>query len=138
MTAILTEDLYKATVSTTGGRAGRAVSDDGILDLPLARPGNGRATNPEQLLAAGWAACFQSALQHVAKGRRMAIADSVVTAQVILGKEADGGFALRAVLEVAIPGLQPEQVQDLAEETHRLCPYSKATHGNIAVELRAA
>ncbi len=137
MPAIIDKARYTTIVTTTGGRAGRATSDDGLLDLALARPGSGRATNPEQLLAAGWSACFQSALQHVATARGVDAAASTVRAKVTLGTEADGGFALQATLSVSIPGQTLEAVQALADEAHGVCPYSKATRGNIEVDVRA-
>lgn len=137
MSHIIAKEIYTTEVTTTGGRAGRAQSDDGLLDLALARPGSGRATNPEQLLAAGWSACFQSALQFVANGKGVDASASVVKAQITLGTEADGGFALKAELAVAIPNLPLETVRALADDAHQVCPYSKATRGNIEVEISA-
>lgn len=137
MTIEIVKELYTGTVETTGGRAGRAVSPDGQLDLTMSRPGTGKGANPELLLAAGWSACFQSALAHVARGRGVDVTDSVVTAHVTLGNDADGGFALKATLEVAIPGLDTATVEALAAETHSVCPYSRATRGNIDVTVVA-
>ncbi len=129
--------MYTTEVTTTGGRSGRSTSDDGLLDVPLARPGTGRATNPEQLLGAGWSACFQSALQHIAARQELDISASIVKARVTIGTEEDGGFALKVALAVAIPGLALDVVQALADQAHAVCPYSKATRGNITVDVLA-
>jgi len=129
--------LYTTEVTTTGGRSGRSTSDDGLLDVPLARPGTGRATNPEQLLGAGWSACFQSALQLIGARNKVDVAASVVKATVMIGAEEDGGFALKVALKVIIPGLALDEAQSLADQAHLVCPYSKATRGNIAVDVLA-
>jgi len=136
MTRIIAKPIYTAHVSATGGRAGRATSSDGILDLELSRPGDGKATNPEQLLAAGWSACFQSAMAATFR-REIDTSASLVTVDVTLGNEEDGSYALAAVIQVAIPDLPLERVQELADITHTVCPYSKATAGNIEVTVRA-
>ena len=133
----------KATVS--GGRDGRAVSEDGKLDVKLITPkelggSGGDATNPEQLFAAGYAACFLSAIKYVARGQKIAIADSsAITASVGVGPRDDGkGFALDVALQVSLPGLDRTAAEALVEQAHLVCPYSHATRGNINVELHVA
>ncbi|HLK43457.1 MAG TPA: organic hydroperoxide resistance protein [Thermoleophilia bacterium] len=134
------EALYTA-VATANGREGRAVSSDGQIDLPLAFPpamgGNGAGTNPEQLFAAGYAACFASALGLVARQAKADVSEVSVTAEVTIGKDpADGGFGLGVVLRVELPDhLQGEAGAALVKQAHQVCPYSKATRGNIEVEL---
>ncbi|GAA2643574.1 organic hydroperoxide resistance protein [Streptomyces lunalinharesii] len=130
--------LYTAA-ATANGREGRAVSSDGQLDLALALPpalgGDGAGTNPEQLFAAGYAACFASAMVNV--GRQMGVdtKDVSVTAEVSIGKDGTG-FGLAVVMRVELPdALAGEVGQRLVEATHQFCPYSKATRGNIDVEL---
>lgn len=130
--------LYTA-VATANGRDGKAVSSDGQLDLTLAFPpalgGNGQGTNPEQLFAAGYAACFASALGLVGSQAKVDTTDVSVTAEVGLGKD-ETGFALSVVLRVELPEtLQGETGELLAKQAHEVCPYSKATRGNIPVEL---
>jgi osmotically inducible protein OsmC len=133
--------LYTTSVAATkGGRTGHVKSIDGYLNLPLAMPKElggpgGEGTNPEQLFAAGYAACFHSALQLVARMRRITLGESEVTAHVSIGKEQDGGFALEAALEVNLPGVASDVAKELIEAAHQVCPYSKATRGNIKVTL---
>ena len=127
-------------VATANGRDGRAVSDDGKLDLALAPPkelgGDGAGTNPEQLFAAGYAACFTSALRLVAARRKLDASGASVTAEVGLSRGDGGGFDLDVVLRVHLPGgISPEAGRELVEATHQVCPYSRATRGNIPVEL---
>lgn len=127
--------LYTARTHTVGGREhGAARSADGNLDIRLSVPGSGRpGTNPEQLFAAGWSACFEGALAHVARMRRVTLpAEPAIDAEVDLNL-ADDGFFLRARLNVDLPGLDRDVAQALVEEAHRTCPYSKATRGNIDV-----
>jgi len=132
--------LYTAAATATG-REGRAVSSDGQLDLPLAFPqslgGDGKGTNPEQLFAAGYAACFASALGAVARQAKVDTKDVTVTAEVSIGKDdADGGFRLAVLLRVELPEhLENEAGRKLVEQAHAFCPYSKATRGNLPVEL---
>lgn len=131
--------LYTAA-ATANGREGRTVSSDGILDLALAFPpalgGNGKGTNPEQLFAAGFAACFASALGSIGREAKIDTKDASVTAEVGIGKDADGGFGLTVTLRVELPDtLQNEAGRALVEQAHAYCPYSKATRGNIPVEL---
>ncbi|RAG82173.1 Ohr subfamily peroxiredoxin [Streptacidiphilus pinicola] len=134
------DTLYTATVTATG-RDGRAVSSDGQLEVKLAFPpalgGDGKGTNPEQLLAAGWAACFTSTLGVVGREAKIATGKISVTAEIGIGKDdTDGGFALTGVLRVKLPeDLQNETGRKLVEQAHAGCPYSKATRGNIPVEL---
>lgn len=132
--------LYTAKVTASGGRAGRIQSEDGTLDLALAMPkslgGTGKegATNPEQLFAAGYSACFDSALNLVARQARQKI-ESEVIAEVSIGKDTDGGFKLAVVLNVSINGVTQEEAEKLVKQAHEVCPYSRATRGNIEVEL---
>ncbi|MBW3709521.1 Ohr subfamily peroxiredoxin [Streptomyces griseus] len=130
--------LYTAA-ATANGREGRAVSSDGQIDLPLAMPpalgGNGRGTNPEQLFAAGYAACFASAMAAVGREMKVDTKAASVTAEVSIGKDGDG-FGLSVVMRVELPdALAGETGRKLVEATHAYCPYSKATRGNIDVEL---
>ncbi|POX40608.1 Ohr subfamily peroxiredoxin [Streptomyces sp. Ru73] len=131
--------LYTAA-ATAGGRDGRAVSSDGQLDLRLAMPpalgGDGAGTNPEQLFAAGYAACFASAMGLVGRQAKVDTKDASVTAEVGIGPDADGGFALSVTLRVELPeSLSGESGRRLVEQAHAACPYSKATRGNIPVEI---
>lgn len=134
------ESLYTAKATAEGGRLGKVKSSDGTLDLTLSMPkslggqGKENATNPEQLFAAGYAACFDSALNLVARQSRKRI-ESKVTAEVSIGKDTDGGFGLSVVLNVAINGISLEEAKELVKLAHGVCPYSKATKGNIEVEL---
>ena len=141
MTTPLTKPLYTARASATGGRTGHAASDDGILDVDLRPPkemgGPGGATNPEQLFAAGYAACFQSALGVVGRRQGTDTGDSVVEADVTIGTIPGGGYGLAVALRVSIPGVEPEMVRELAEAAHQVCPYSNATRGNIDVTITA-
>lgn len=137
MTDIITTELYTAEVTVQGGRGGRAVSSDGFIDLPLARPGQGSATNPEQLLAAGWGACFQSALAVAARGTGVDVRDSVVGVRITLGSMDDGVYALKGAILVHLPNASLADAAQLAEKTHTICPYSRATAGNIDVSVRA-
>jgi Ohr subfamily peroxiredoxin len=127
-----------AASATATGREGRAVTSDGALDVILATPkelgGEGQGTNPEQLFAAGYAACFDNSLGLIARRERLAVETSV-TALVGLGKEDDGRFGLDVELRISAPGLSREQAGDLVAKAHRLCPYSRATRGNLDVRL---
>ncbi|MBJ6760177.1 Ohr subfamily peroxiredoxin [Corallococcus sp. H22C18031201] len=136
--------LYTATATTHGGRDGHVRSSDGVLDLPLAMPkelgGKGGAvTNPEQLFAAGYSACFESALRLVAgkAGKRLG-ADAGITASATLGKTPDGGFGLAVELKGILPGIPLEEATQLMHAAHAVCPYSRATAGNIEVKLSVA
>jgi Ohr subfamily peroxiredoxin len=138
-----TQLLYTAQALATGeGRAGHVASDDGIIDLDLAFPkelgGAGGASNPEQLFAAGYSACFHSALLRVAKEAGVPTAGSSVTARVGLGPNAQGGFGIAVALTVSLPGVDNEAATKLVEAAHQVCPYSNATRGNIDVVLHVA
>lgn len=135
MSQTLATILYTAQTHTTGGRDGRGQTRDGELDLPLSPPGSGRpGTNPEQLFAVGWSACFIGALRRAGQKYNVRLPDGVaVDADVSLGNTADGGFALAAQLTVHLPGLTAEDKEKLVAEAHQICPYSKATRGNIEV-----
>jgi Ohr subfamily peroxiredoxin len=128
--------LYTAKTHTVGGRNGAARSDDGRLDIKLSRPGSaGDGTNPEQLFAAGWSACFIGAMGVAAGNLKVALpADVAVDAEVDLGT-ADSGYLLQARLNVSLPGLAPEVARKLVDAAHEVCPYSKATRGNIDVAI---
>jgi osmotically inducible protein OsmC len=132
--------LYTAVATATGeGRNGYARSSDGHLDLELAVPpemgGPGGATNPEQLFAAGYAACFHSALKAVARERRAPFTESAVVAEVGLGRDGQGGFGLEVTLRVELGGVDQRTADELVEAAHRVCPYSNATRGNVPVTL---
>jgi Ohr subfamily peroxiredoxin len=128
--------LYTAKTHATGGRDGAAKSSDGRLEVKLSSPGGpGAGTNPEQLFAAGWSACFLGALGVAAGKMKVALpADRAIDAEVDLGTN-EGGYVLRARLNFSLPGLDRETAQALVDAAHRICPYSKATRGNIDVEL---
>lgn len=140
MPTVLDKVLYTARVHTTGGRDGRAVSDDGLLDVQLTPPkglgGAGGATNPEQLFAAGYSACYLSALKHVAGQQKVALpATAAVDASVDLGPIAQG-FGLAVRMQIRLPGLERAAAQALVDAAHQVCPYSNATRGNIVVDLQ--
>jgi len=125
--------LYTAKAHTTGGRAGTSRSSDGRLEVRLSRPG-GTGTNPEQLFAAGWSACFESAMEFAARNIGITLpADHAVDAEIDLGPEG-AAFSLAARFYVSLPGMEWATAQRLVEAAHQVCPYSRATHGNIAVE----
>mgnify|MGYP000057595393 FL=1 len=142
MTTKLDKVLYTAKARTTGGRDGRAVSDDGLLDVKLAPPkelgGMGGATNPEQLFAAGYSACFMGALKHVAGMKKVAVpADASIEASVDIGPISQG-FGIAVQMTINLPGLDRAVAQDLVDTAHQVCPYSNATRGNIVVDLTLA
>jgi Ohr subfamily peroxiredoxin len=128
--------LYTAKTHTTGGRDGAARSDDGRLDIKLSPPGSaGAGTNPEQLFAAGWSACFLGAMGRAAANLKVALpADRAVNAEIDLCN-VDGEFFLQARLNVSLPGIEPDVAHAVVEAAHQICPYSKATRGNIEVVL---
>ena len=128
--------IYTARTHTTGGRDGAAQSDDRRLDVRLSPPGgNGAGTNPEQLFAAGWSACFIGAMRRAAGQLKVALpADLAVDAEVDLGTAAEA-FLLQARLTISLPGLPREVAQNVADAAHQICPYSKATRGNIDVTI---
>ena len=132
--------LYTAEALATGaGRDGHGRTSDGRLDLDLAVPqdmgGSGEGTNPEQLFAVGYAACFHSALQVVAREAKADISDSAVGSRVHIGPNDAGGFQLAVELEVTLPHLDADAAQQLADKAHEVCPYSNATRGNIDVTV---
>ncbi|MFC9955916.1 Ohr family peroxiredoxin [Streptomyces nigra] len=135
---------YTAVVDVDGeGRNGGHVSSsDGHLDTGLAIPkelgGAGGATNPEQLLAAGWAACFLGALRRAAIERRIRLTSTTITAEITLTHGDDGEFSLSAALNPVVGGVDQATAQQLAEAAHQICPYSKATRGNVPVTIKAA
>jgi lipoyl-dependent peroxiredoxin len=130
--------LYTATATASGGRNGHVESDDGLVKLDLAIPapmgGPGGGSNPEQLFAAGYAACFHSALQFVAGQSKTDVAGSSVTGHVCIGMREDGpGFGLAVHHEVSLPTLSQAAAEDLVAKAHEVCPYSNATRGNVVV-----
>ncbi|MDF3288314.1 organic hydroperoxide resistance protein [Streptomyces silvisoli] len=131
--------LYTAVATAENGRDGRVSSDDGKLDVVVNPPkemgGSGAGTNPEQLFAAGYSACFQGALGVVARQEKADISGSTVTAKVGIGKTAAGGFGLRVDISASIPNVDAETARSLVEKAHQVCPYSNATRGNIEVTL---
>ena len=129
--------LYTAKTHTTGGREGASRSSDGRLDVKLSRPGTADSgTNPEQLFAAGWSACFEGAMGLAARKRKITLpADLAIDAEVDLGTT-DGAYLLQARLNLSLPGMERELAQALVDEAHHTCPYSKATRGNIDVEIK--
>lgn len=134
------EILYTAEATVTGGREGHARTSDGRLDVDLDVPSEmsgtgGPGTNPEQLFAAGYAACFQSALLRYAAGRKLDLSGSRITARVGIGPIAGGGFGLTAALDLDAPGISREDAVTLMQRAHETCPYSRATRGNIEVAL---
>ncbi|NHN30435.1 organic hydroperoxide resistance protein [Paenibacillus agricola] len=134
------EKLYTATVKATGGRDGKLVSSDNNLNLDVRMPKElggqgGAATNPEQLFAGGYAACFESALNLVCRTKKIKVEGTEVTAHVTIGKDTDGGFGLEVKLDVHLLGVDPALAKELVDAAHQVCPYSKATRGNIQVEL---
>lgn len=136
---ILDKVIYTAESTATGGRDGRAVSDDGQLDLKLAKPvamgGTGKGVNPEQLFAAGYAACFLGAMQFVAAQEKISLPqETQVTAAVGIG-QIPGGFGLKVELRISASGMDHASIQDIATRAHTVCPYSNATRDNIDVKL---
>jgi len=139
---VIEKRLYTAIASATSGREGRIKSDDGILDLAVVPPralgGSGAAgTNPEQLFAAGYAACFGSAAAHVARLQKIKVGPIGVTAHVTIGQVGQG-FGLAVELVVDVPDLERDQAEALIKTAHQVCPYSNATRGNIVVDIKLA
>ncbi|MCQ4315160.1 organic hydroperoxide resistance protein [Stutzerimonas zhaodongensis] len=135
--------LYTATATATGGRDGRAVSSDNLLEVKLSTPRElggqgGEGTNPEQLFAAGYSACFIGALKFVAGQQKQQLpAETAVTGKVGIG-QIPGGFGLEVELDVSLPGLEQTAAEQLTEAAHKVCPYSNATRGNIEVRLNVS
>ena len=136
------QPLYTAVATAHGGREGKVQTDDGQVSHALAMPTSlggkgGPGTNPEQLFAAGYSACFESALRLVARLQKKPLEDATITARVTIGKTDDGGFGLSAELHGHVDGISREETRALMEAAHQVCPYSKATRGNIQVTLVA-
>ncbi|QHS61281.1 organic hydroperoxide resistance protein [Chitinophaga agri] len=134
------EKLYTTKATANGGRNGHVTSADGALDVDVRVPkemggGSGTYLNPETLFAGGFAACFDSALNHIARLEKVQTGTTAVTAEVSIGKNTEGGFALAVVLEVEIPGVDRATAEALTQKAHAVCPYSNATRGNIDVQL---
>ena len=134
--------LYQAHATSTGGREGRAVSSDGLLDVKLSPPkelgGPGGATNPEQLFAAGYSACFMGAMKHVAGMKKLTVpADASIAATVGIG-QIPAGFGIEVQMVISLPGMDRAAAQQLVDTAHQVCPYSNATRGNIEVTLTLA
>lgn len=131
--------IYTGKTLTTGGRDGASRSSDGELEIALSPPGSNRpGTNPEQLFAAGWSACFLGAIGKAASEQKLRLpADAAIDAEVDLALD-DGGFSLIARLNVSLPGIDRETAETLTARAHEICPYSKATRGNIAVDINIA
>ncbi|MFZ6817660.1 organic hydroperoxide resistance protein [Undibacterium sp. Ji22W] len=136
--------LYTARATATGGREGRADSDDQRLSISLSTPkelggSGGSGTNPEQLFAAGYSACFIGAMKVVASAAKQALpADTSVTGEVGIGPNGQGGFGLKVSLTVSLPGLDRSVAETIINKAHEVCPYSNATKGNIEVDLKLA
>ncbi|RVX46409.1 Ohr subfamily peroxiredoxin [Nonomuraea polychroma] len=128
------------TVTGEGRNGGRVQADDGLLDTTLAYPkelgGAGGATNPEQLFAAGWGSCFLGAVRRAAAQRKVTLTSTAITAEVTLHGD-DGGFSLSAVLNLELGGVDQQTAEELGAAAHQICPYSKATRGNIPVTINA-
>ncbi|RAO75401.1 organic hydroperoxide resistance protein [Dyella jiangningensis] len=133
--------LYTATATVTGGREGHAKSGDGVLDLQLVVPKGlggpgGAGSNPEQLFAAGYAACFEGAVRFVARQKGVTLKDASVTAHVGIGPREPTGFGIAVKLDVSLPGIDRAVAQDLVDTAHNdICPYSHATRGNVDVQI---
>ena len=131
----VTKELYSIAATATGGRGGRTVSEDGVVDLPLGKPNpSNPVANPETLFAAGYAACYNGALTLIAEREGIDASGAETTADVHFG-ETDSGFGLGVELTTTIPGVDADTAQSLADKAHEFCPYSKATRGNIDVTV---
>ena len=134
--------LYTAVANVSGGREGKGRTDDGRLEVSLSLPkeigGNGGpGTNPEQLFAIGYAACFESALRYVGRAQKLKVDNASVTSRVSLITEQGADFQLAVELRVHVPGMEQAELERLVETAHGVCPYSRATRGNIEVKLSA-
>lgn len=129
--------LYTAAVNVQGGREGKAVSSDGNLNLDLRYPkelgGNGAGTNPEQLFAAGFAACFEGAIGSVLRQKKIKAEGTTIASHVTLGKDANDGYVLAINMDITIKGIETNVAEQIVAEAHQVCPYAKATRGNIEV-----
>lgn len=133
----MSDVLFTSHAKATGGREGHVKSDDGLIDLDLVQPGSKKdsvGSNPEQLFAAGYSACFDGAFNHVARAERKRV-ETETSVDVSLVKDGDG-FKIAAAITVDVKGVSQEEAEDLLEKTHQFCPYSKATRGNIDVDLK--
>jgi Ohr subfamily peroxiredoxin len=136
--------VYTASATATGdGRSGHVRSSDGVLDFDLAVPKEmggpgGALPNPEELFAAGWSACFHSALKAVARRQKLDLTDTAVTVDVGIGPNGQGGFGLAVTIEAELPGIDETTARDLLDKAHHVCPYSNATRGNVEVKLNLA
>jgi len=135
--------IYKTRATSVGGRAGKAETDDGQLKVSLVRPkelgGAGvGGTNPEQLFACGYSACFASTLEHIARAKKVTLESVSVDAEIGLGPRDEGGFGLSAALTVKLPGVNSQTAMELVEAAHQTCPYSNAIRGNVDVSLAIA
>jgi osmotically inducible protein OsmC len=136
--------LYTASATATGdARNGHVRSSDGVLDFDLAVPKEmggpgGALSNPEELFAAGYAACFHSALKGVARAKKITLADTAITVDVGVGPNGQGGYGLTVSIEAELPGLDETTARDVLEAAHQVCPYSNATRGNVDVQLSLA
>ena len=135
------EALYTAHATATGGRNGKVNSSDGVLELEVRTPkemggAGGAYTNPEQLFAAGYSACFDSALSHVIRATKVKTGTTTVTAHVGIGKNDSEGFGLVITLEANVPDVEQSVAEDLVAKAHQVCPYSNATRGNVEVTLK--
>ena len=132
------DKIYSTSAVSVGGRDGHVKSADGIIDLDLRTPGTGgKGTTPEDLFACGWAACFNGALNLAIRLNRVKTGEVSVKCTVTLGKTEAGNFQLAGEIEATVPGVDQETAQKLVEQAHTICPYSRATHGNIEVKLTA-
>ena len=135
----MVERLYTAKATATGGRTGRTATPDGELDLTLSGPtelgGEGEGTNPEQLFAAGYASCFHSSIQIIGGKMRQDLADSSVTAHVGIGPDGSGSWGLEVELHVELPNVEREKAEKIVATAKKVCPYSKATAGNVETEV---
>ncbi len=132
--------LYTAEATAVGGREGRVRSTDGAISLDLAIPKElggpgGVATNPEQLFAAGYAACFENAVRHAARRKKLRVGQASVTARVGIGPDGSGGFGLAVELHVRLPELEADEAGEVVAAAHRVCPYSNAVRGNVDVQV---
>lgn len=143
-TGTVSKILYTATATAKGGREGHIKSSDGVLDFDLKVPKElggpgGAGSNPEQLFAAGYAACFEGAVRYVAREQKVVLKDASVTAQVGIGPREPTGFGIAVKLEVSLPGIDREVAQKLIDTAHSdICPYSHATRGNVDVQITLA
>ncbi len=129
-----TKKVYTAQAFATGGREGSVTSEDGVLDLKMNLKNDGSSTNPEQLFAAGYAACFESTIQMLSRQQHLTLTETGVNGLVDLQQD-ENGYGIAVVLEVSLPELDEETAHDLLEKAHQNCPYSKATRNNIPITI---